>query len=132
MINKISGKNIDLGLLLVRVGLALVFIAHGWAKIGDMAGTVTFFSILQLSPFWAYLVAYTELFAGIAMLLGILTNWAGLLLAVTMIVAIALAKLSKGFLGGYEFDIVLFLGALAIVLAGPGRYTIQNILKKRE
>jgi uncharacterized membrane protein YphA (DoxX/SURF4 family) len=49
-----------------------------------------------------------------------------------MVVAIYLVKLSKGFLGGYEFDLMLFLGALAIVLAGAGRYTVMNLFKKNQ
>lgn len=124
--------NVDLGLLLLRIGLALVFIAHGWAKVGDMSGTISFFSDLHLSYYWAYVVAYAELIGGIAMLLGIFTQWAGIVLAVTMVVAIYLVKLSKGFLGGYEFDLMLFLGALAIVLAGAGRYTVMNLFKKNQ
>lgn len=125
--------NVDLGLLLVRIGLAIVFVAHGWAKIGDMSGTISFFgSVLHLSPLWAYVVAYAELLGGVAMLLGVFTQWAGLLLAITMVVAIYLVKLSKGFLGGYEFDLMLFLGALAIVLAGAGRYTVMSLFKKNQ
>ncbi len=122
-------NNTDLGLLLVRVGLGLVFIAHGWAKIAGMEDTVGFFASIGLSAFWAYLVAYVEFIGGIAMLVGLFTNWAGMLLAVVMIVAIAMLKLSKGFVGGYEFDLVLFLSSLAIVIAGPGKYTLRALKK---
>ncbi len=122
-------NNTDLGLLLVRVGLGLVFIAHGWAKIDGMDGTIGFFASIGLSAFWAYLVAYVEFIGGIAMLVGLFTNWAGMLLAVVMIVAIAMLKLSKGFVGGYEFDLVLFLSSLAIVIAGPGKYTLRALKK---
>ena len=125
--------NVDLGLLIVRIGLAVVFIAHGCSKIDDMSGTISFFGgVLNLSPIWAYIVTYTELFGGIAMILGIFTQWAGILLAITMVIAIYLVKLSKGFLGGYEFDLMLFLGAIAIVLSGPGRYTVMSLFKKEE
>lgn len=122
-------NNTDLGLLLVRVGLGLVFIAHGWAKIDGMDGTIGFFASIGLSAFWAYLVAYVEFIGGIAMLVGLFTNWAGMLLAVVMIVAIVMLKLSKGFVGGYEFDLVLFLSSLAIVIAGPGKYTLRALKK---
>jgi putative oxidoreductase len=123
-------SNTDIALLLVRVGLALVFVAHGWDKIGNMEGTIEFFSSIGLSAVWAYTVAYIELIGGILMLLGIWTGWAGVILAANMVGAITLVKLSKGFLGGYEFDLLLFLSAIAISLAGAGQYTVQYLFKR--
>jgi uncharacterized membrane protein YphA (DoxX/SURF4 family) len=123
-------SNTDLALLLVRVGLALVFIAHGWDKISTMDDVIQFFATLELSAFWAYLVAYVELIGGISMLIGVFTGWSGVFLAATMVGAIAMVKLTKGFIGGYEFDLMLFLAAIAISLAGPGHYTIMRYLKR--
>lgn len=123
-------SNIDIALLLVRVGLALVFIAHGWDKLSNMEGTVAFFSSIGLSSVWAYVIAYVELIGGIAMLLGVFTGWAGVLLAATMVGAIGIVKISKGFIGGYEFDLVLFLSAIAVSLAGPGIYTVKRLWRK--
>lgn len=122
-------SNLDIALILVRVGLAAIFIAHGWDKLTDMDSTVKFFSMLNLSAFWAYLVAYVELLGGISMLIGLGTGWSGIILAINMIGAIALVKITKGFVGGFEFDLMLFLAALAISFAGPGKYTIQKIWK---
>lgn len=123
--------NSDIALLLIRVGLALVFIAHGIDKLTNMDGTVHFFTSVHLSAVWAYVIAYVELIGGILMLLGIGTGWAGVVLAATMVGAIGIVKLSKGFIGGYEFDLMLFLSAIAISLAGPGMYTIKKIFKKQ-
>lgn len=124
-------SNLDVALLLVRVGLAAVFIAHGWDKLSDMDSTVKFFTnVVHISAFWAYLVAYVELLGGISMLIGFGTGWSGILLAMTMIGAIALLKISKGFVGGFEFDLVLFLSAIAISFAGPGKYTIERLWKR--
>jgi uncharacterized membrane protein YphA (DoxX/SURF4 family) len=120
----------DLALLLIRVGLALVFIAHGWAKISGMEDTVAFFGSLGLSSVWAYVVSYIEFGGGILMFLGIGTGWAGVALATTMVGAIALVKLHKGFVGGYEFDLMLFLSAIAISLAGAGEYTVKYLFRK--
>lgn len=123
-------SNIDIALLLVRVGLSLVFIAHGYDKLTNMEGTVGFFSSIGLSAVWAYVIAYVELLGGAAMLLGVFTGWAGVLLAATMVGAIGLVKISKGFLGGYEFDLVLFLSSIAVALSGPGIYTIKRLWRK--
>ena len=132
MINNIINKlkNPDLGLLFIRLGLAVVFIYHGWVKFQDIAGTTVFFNQLGLAPFFVYLVALVEVFGGLAMLLGVLTEWAGLILAIDMVFAIILVKFGIGFGGGYEFDLMLLLAALAILVCGPGKYNIQKFFKK--
>ncbi len=123
-------NNTDTALLLVRVGLALVFMAHGWDKISTMSDTIAFFSSIGLSSIFAYLVAYIEFLGGIAMLLGVFTGWAGILLAITMLGAIGKVKLNLGFIGGYEFDLMLFLAAIAISLSGAGKYTVLRLWKR--
>ena len=128
MINKL--KNPDLGLLLIRVGLALVFIIHGWGKWQNLDGTVGFFGGLGLAAFFAYLVATVEVLAGLAMLLGVWVDWAGLLLAAVMFTAIYLVKFDMGFVGGYEFDLMLLLSALGVAMMGSGAYTINGWMKK--
>lgn len=120
----------DLALLLIRVGLALVFLAHGWDKISSMPDTITLFTSIGFSATWAYVVAYTELIGGFLMLIGFGTGWAGVALATTMVGSIALVKLSKGFVGGYEFDLMLFLSAISISLAGAGDYTLKYLFRK--
>jgi len=124
-------KNTDLGLFLVRFGLATVFIIHGWIKLKDITGTVQFFeTAVGVSGFWAYIVALVEFLGGLSMLLGIWTYWSGVLLAANMLFAIILVKLSIGFVGGWEFDLVLLLSALAIATVGPGIYTAKKIVGK--
>lgn len=112
------------GLVLVRVGLAAVFIAHGYAKLANIDQTIAFFGSLGLASFFAYLVGLVELLGGLAMLLGVYTKYAGYLLALVMLVAIVKVKWAVGFMGGWEFDLVLLLNALAISWTGPGEYTV--------
>ena len=119
-------RNPDLGLLLIRLGLAAVFIVHGWAKLQNIEGTAGFFSSLGLGMFWVYLVAYVELLGGLAMLTGFLARKAGLLLAIDMFFAIYLVSWSRGFSGGYEFELLLLLTSLAIFLSGPGKYSLSK------
>lgn len=125
-------SNTDIALLLIRVALALVFIVHGWAKLADLSGTVGFFGSIGLPAFLAYVVAAIEFLGGIAMLLGVFTGWAGILLALVMAGAIATVKLKAGFVGGYEFELTLFLAAIAVSLVGPGMYTVKRLFAKRE
>ena len=117
-------KNPDLGLFLVRLALALVFIAHGFGKFADIAGTTAFFGKIGLAPFFVYLVAAVEFVGGLAMLLGLFTAVAGVALALVMLFAIILVKGGKGFFG-FELDLTLLLAALGVAMAGPGKYAVK-------
>lgn len=115
--------NADLGMLLLRLAIAAIFIMAGWAKMQNMAGTATFFSSLGLGMMWVYVVAWVEFLGGIAMLLGAFSRSAGLLLAIDMAFAIYLVGWAQGF-GGYRLELLLLAAVLAVHLGGPGRYAI--------
>lgn len=118
----------DVALFLVRIGLAAVFIVHGWGKFVNMEATGDFFATIGLPATVVYLVAAIELLGGIAMLLGIGTTAAGIGLAIVVIGAIVKVKWAQGFSGGWEFDLVLFLSALAVGAAGPGCISIRKLI----
>ncbi|MBI2484524.1 DoxX family protein [Candidatus Uhrbacteria bacterium] len=122
-------KNADLGLLLIRIGLASVFIVHGVSKLQGIEGTIGFFAKLGLHPFFAYFVTGVEVIAGLAVLLGVFVQVAAGLLVGVMVFAIYLVKFQKGFLGGYEFDLMLLLVALGIMFIGPGAYALEALRK---
>jgi uncharacterized membrane protein YphA (DoxX/SURF4 family) len=102
------------GMFLVRVVVGLVFIVHGWDKIGNIEGVIGFFGSLGLPSIFAYLVGWTEFLGGLAVLLGLFYKYAAYLLAIVMVGAIYLVKFKMGFSGGYEFDLLLLVSALAI------------------
>jgi putative oxidoreductase len=47
-----------------------------------------------------------------------------------MIGAIVTAKLSKGFFGGYEFELLLISICFTLVILGPGKISIENYFLK--
>lgn len=121
-------KNPDLGLLLIRLALATIFLVASVAKFLNLATTTAFFGKIGLAPFFVYLVASVEMLGGLAMLFGVATAGAGILLAIVMIFAITLAKWPLGFLA-WELDFTLLLAALGVALAGPGRYSLRWPMK---
>jgi putative oxidoreductase len=118
-----SGKSV--GLLLIRLAVAAIFIYHGWSKFMFMDDTIIFFGTLGLAPFFAYLVAIVEFIGGILMLLGVFTCTAGISLAVVIAFAICLVKAKMGFVAS-EPDILLLVSSLALAFTGPGRYSLMK------
>jgi uncharacterized membrane protein YphA (DoxX/SURF4 family) len=122
-------KNHDLGMLLLRLAVGVVFIAHGWAKFADMASTIGFFGQLGMPPVLAYVVAAVELLGGLALVLGLYVDLAALLLSIVMVVALVFVKMvtfKAGLMGGYEFDLVLLASLLALIFVGPGRHVAMK------
>lgn len=115
-------NNPNLGLLLIRIALGSVFIAHGWAKFGDLNSTVIFFVSLGLAPIVAYLVTAIELIGGVLMVFGVSTRIVGLAFVAVMIGAISTVKIDRGFMGGYEFELTLLLVSLAMAFLGGGKF----------
>ena len=118
--------NKNTGLLILRIAIGAVFLAHGIAKLSGMDGTIMFFASLGLPAFIAWAVAIVETLGGAAVLLGIWTRVAAIGLVIVMIGAITTAKWGKPFLGGYEFDFTLLMVNLALATMGPGRYALSR------
>ena len=110
----------------------IVFIAHGIPKFYDTLGGYGFFQSISLPPELFIPIALLEVIGGLAILFGILTRIASALFIIEMIGAIVTAKLSKGFVGGYEFELLLISIFLTLLILGPGKISIENYLLKRE
>ena len=125
IIKKCSWCNVDAGLLVLRIGVAGIFIMTGWMKVSDLPGTVGFFASMGFGAFWAYLVTAVELLGGVAVLLGIYTRVAAKLLAIIMVVAIVVLIRAHNVtlvIG----PVALLASNLALVLAGSGRYACMR------
>lgn len=120
------------GLLPIRIMAGIVFIAHGIPKFYDTSSGYGFFQSINLPPELFIPIALLEVIGGLAILFGILTRIASALLIIEMIGAIVTAKLSKGFVGGYEFELLLISICLTLLILGPGKISIENYLLKRE
>ena len=129
----------DVGLLALRLALGAVFLAHGAQKgLGAFGGpgfegATGFIGSLGFRParLWAGLAVGGELAAGFLFLLGLLTPVASLLALATMAVAIAKVHGPKGFFiqnGGYEYNLVLIVAALAVAVMGPGALSLDHVL----
>jgi putative oxidoreductase len=128
----------DLAVLVTRVAVGLVFVAHGWDKLfrTGIDGTTAFFDQVGVpaAPVAAWFAALVELVGGAALILGLAVPVAGLLLLATMIGAFAFAHTGAGiFVSQGGFELVLVLGAAALLLAvvGAGRFSVDHLLTGR-
>lgn len=116
----------------LRIIAGIGFMMHGLPKLLDIPGTQNSFVNMGLPPELAIIIGLLEFIGGLAILLGIFTRIAAGLLAIDMIGAILLVKLSKGFIGGYELDLLYLAIMISLMLTGPGNFSIEKNVLKRE
>jgi putative oxidoreductase len=116
----------------IRIIAGIAFIIHGLPKLSNIAGTEHFFAnMIGLPAAMALPIGLLEVIGGIALLIGVLTRIASVLFIIEMIGSTIAAKLSKGFVGGYELDLLLMAISISLLLTGPGRISIEwNVLKR--
>ena len=129
-----TNRQIDTGLLILRLVIGALFIAHGAQKIFvfGLAGVSSGFAHMgiPLAGVTAPFIALLELLAGIALVVGLLTRLASLGLFFEMLGAIAFVHFKNGFFmpNGYEFALTLAAATLALVLMGGGAFALDALV----
>jgi putative oxidoreductase len=135
----------DIALLLGRGALAWVFFYYGAGKLfswfhgpGVHQTAVFMANSAHLHPGTLFAIGggVIEFSGSVLMAMGLGARLAGLALAGDMLVAILTVTGGNGFNSetlnpGYEFNMVLGILALVIVLSGPGRFSLDHFLWRR-
>jgi putative oxidoreductase len=120
------------GPLPIRILAGITFIAHGVPKLLDPAMTQGFFGNIGLPPELAIPIGLLEVVGGFAILIGVLTRIASILFIFEMLAVTFLVKISEGFVGGFEFELLLMAISVSLLLTGPGRLSIEYDILRRE
>ena len=130
-----SPRQLSIGLAVVRVAVAAVFINHGRQKlfVYGFAGVTGAFTQMGV-PFpgiMGPLIGLLEFFGGIALLLGLLTRLLAVGFVCDMLGAILLVQLKRGF-SAYELEFLLLGSSLALAFMGAGRFSVDALLSARQ
>ncbi|MFC0250154.1 DoxX family protein [Citricoccus parietis] len=127
----------DAVLLLARLVLGVVLVAHGMQKVlqGVSATAQGFGGMgIPLPEAAAVITMAVEIGGGVLLILGLLTPIAGVLAGLVLAGAVVFAHLSNGLFaadGGWELAAGLGVGALVLAVVGPGRFSLDRLLLRR-
>ena len=137
-------KQRDAGLLILRVSLGIVFIAHGYLKVFifgirhamDVFAAHTVWHMSLIPGWFAPTAAVIEWVGGIMLILGVKTR-----LITPFLAAVAFGAGAVHFEngwnytskpdGGWEYGIFLSVCCIVVYLAGPGKYTLTRFMNNR-
>jgi putative oxidoreductase len=131
--------------LVVRLGLGMIFFAHGAQKVlgwfggPGLRGTIGYFKQgLGIPPAATVSAAFIEFLGGLCLIMGFLARPAALGIIAVMLVATSTVHLKHGFFinwamtpgqgHGYEFNLALVAMALAILIGGAGVVSVDRLL----
>jgi putative oxidoreductase len=136
ILGDLSTSSVNMALLILRVAIGVVFLAHGINHIyggGKIAGTARWFESLGMKPgiLHAWMASLVEVAAGAALVLGLVTPVAAAGVVGVMLVAFITNHMKNGFFifrpgEGYEYVMTLTLVAIAIGTIGPGQWSIDG------
>ena len=120
----------DLAAFLLRVGLGVMFIAHGLLKVMvfTLPGTAGFFESVGFPGWLAYVVAFAEIGGGVLLIAGVAVRSVSLALIPVLLGAL-FVHFGSGWVfsnpnGGWEYPAFLVLASVVQVLLGPGKFAL--------
>jgi putative oxidoreductase len=123
----------DWALVALRVGLGVVLVIHGYAKLFGTGGVEGFSGMLEnlrfpAPLFFAYVVSLLEFVGGIMLIIGLWTKVVASLVLVQFLVILLYVK--KLAFPQSDSDLLIFAMALSLVLTGAGMYSVDGKLCK--
>jgi putative oxidoreductase len=129
-------KHTDIGILILRLGIGAMFLLHGapkllagpdkWSQLGAAMSSI---GVTAVPAFWGLMASVSEFFGGICLILGAFTRGASFLLLLTMFIASSWHITRGDGLMGSSHAIELGVVFLGLLVAGPGRFSLDDRLR---
>jgi putative oxidoreductase len=146
MFNKLINTDDDMASLILRIMLGVVFLPHGAQKVlgwfggHGFSGTMGFFTdTMGIPAVFAFLAIMAESLGAVALIFGFLTRIAAFGIGSVMTVAVFMVHLPYGFFmnwfgnqkgEGFEFHLLAIAIALALIVKGGGKWSIDKLMTK--
>jgi putative oxidoreductase len=144
MFRKLMATDNDIATTIVRLGLGVIFFAHGaqkmlgWFGGYGFTGTMGFFTgLLHIPAPFAFLAIAAEFFGSLGLIFGLLTRVASFGILCNMLVAVAMVHHRFGFFmnwtgaqkgEGYEFHLLVLATAVLLMIRGAGAASLDRLL----
>lgn len=123
----------DVGILIARVGFALLMFTHGYPKMMLLfsGNTGMFPSVLGMGSTLSLILAvFSEIVCCLLVLVGYKTRLATIPVVITMLVAAFYFHASDPF-SGKENALLFLVGFLVLYFTGSGKYSVDYLLEKQ-
>lgn len=127
----------DVALLISRVALGIVLLAHGLQKLNEftLEGTTAAFGQMGVpaAGVAAVVVTLVEIIGGAALVLGLLTPVVALVNVITLTGALVIVHAENGVFvqdNGFELVLALAAGLLVVAALGAGRFSIDALIRR--
>ena len=123
----------DTGLLILRLGLGLLMMVHGWSKlIGFNEKAPNFHDFMGLGGEISLgLTVFAEFFCSLLLVIGLGTQLVLLPLIIVAIVIVFDVKAGNE-LGDKELPLLYLVGYVAVLLTGPGKFSIDYFIRRKK
>ena len=130
MINREALVNV--GLLVLRVGIGIIFVFHGLPKLmggvetwTQLGSTMSVMGITFAPAFWGFMAAATEVGGGLFIIFGLLHRLVALMLIFTMVVALLVHVSAGDPFAVYSNALKALVVFVAFAISGPGVYSLD-------
>lgn len=138
--DRVAASSTSVMVLIGRVLLGWLFFISGWAKLTGIAGTIGYLTNLgvPMPGLMAWVAAVVEFVVGAALILGIATRYASLVMIIFVLVATFLAHRyweypaaqMQGQFNNFLKNIAIIGGGLLLFVTGAGKISIDGMMRK--
>ena len=139
MILRSLDKHRDVGLLILRVGIGVMFLFHGYPKLAggpetwSMVGlAVSNFGLSAYPAFWGFMAAISEFGGGLLLIAGFFLRPACVMMLCVMITATTMHLRQGDPFATFSHPIEDGIVFLSLILIGPGRFSLDDKLAPRK